>query len=191
MKITHQTLVIAIISSLIKNKTHIFKKNENYIYMSIHNYIYIYIHIPVVLVASGGCPVSHSHSFPCLTISHICLYSQSESTGKWQTALLYLWISDSQWLYQTSYKQPKRKWRSCGTMRIFIENTEVVPWVSVWTPLPGFTSKYWLPCRGTDPREMGWKKNKSCEVHTVKGTCCVNLGLFLLVPWEQLFLNDS
>lgn len=78
-----------------------------------------------------------------------------------------------------------------GPWEMFIENIEVVSWVSVWTTLPGFTSKSWLPCTGTDPREMGWKKNKSCEVHTVKGTCCVNLGLFLLVPWEQLFLNDS
>lgn len=77
------------------------------------------IYLSVVLIASGGCPVSHSHSFPCLAVPHICLYSQSESIGKWQTLSLYLWICGSQGLYQTSYKQPKRNEDLYGTMKNF------------------------------------------------------------------------
>lgn len=55
-----------------------------------------------------------------------------------------------------------------GPWEIFIENNEVVSWVSVWTPLPEFTSKSWLPCTGTDPRNGLEKKipwSTHCQEH--------------------------
>lgn len=46
-----------------------------------------------------------------------------------------------------------------GPQGVSIENTEVVSWVSVWTPLPkGSLLNPDCPARGQTP-EMGWKKN--------------------------------
>lgn len=166
MKISHQSLVIATISSLIKNKTHISKKEWK-------PSLYICQWFSLLL------EVAQSVTATAFLASQSHTSAYTHSLNLLGNGKLFCFTSGSVVLrdcIKHLINNQKEMKIFMGPWRISIENTEVVSWVSVWTPLPGFTSKSWLPCMGTDPRnglekEILWSTHFQghllCELGTV------------------------